>query len=156
MKTLFIDRQVSDIALGTLSIASFSHVPDTFHYLEPPWMDNVPNKSCVPPGIYAGVWERSQRFGMVYHLIGNGICLRAADLLPKRGITRWGCIAGHAANLHQQLQGCGAFGLSSKRNHAGNGKGRSHYVGRSVPALRQVHAILEQDPVIQVVIGSDL
>ena len=159
MITMFINRLVSDVALGTLSAVSFSHHDDTFHYLEPPWLDNIPNRSCVPPGVYAGVWAYSRKWGNVYHLVGGTVVLRRGDMKTSRA-ARWGCIAGHPANWHQELEGCGSFGMSSRRNHQGHrmrsyGK-RSHYVGASVKALGRVHDLLERTPVIQVVIGSDL
>ena len=34
--------------------------------LELPWKDNLPSKSCIPPGIYEAVIRRSSRFGRTY------------------------------------------------------------------------------------------
>ncbi len=42
---------------------------DHEHYCysaEPPWKNNQPNHSCIPPGEYRCTWHRSPRYGWVY------------------------------------------------------------------------------------------
>ena len=87
-----------------------------FSYLEPPWIDNRPFESCVPSGSYAGVMMNSPRFGPVYYLIGGNVVYEEKDVDEVQ--TRYLCIAGHSANWHQQLQGCGAFGMGHEENRA--------------------------------------
>ena len=159
MNTLKISRFTSDLKLGTLAIATINDDEDQqFSYLEPPWIDNRPFESCVPSGSYAGVMMNSPRFGPVYYLIGGNVVYEEKDVDEVQ--TRYLCIAGHSANWHQQLQGCGAFGMGHEENHAGHerysGGQRSHYVRSSKNALKAAHAALGSAPVIQVIIGWDL
>lgn len=160
MKTLLISRYTTDTALGTLSKASFPNDPGApvLDYLEPPWFQNQPFKSCVPPGVYAGLFLRSPKYGMVYYLVGGTVVYEESDMIGEDA-RRYLCIAGHGANWHQQLQGCGAFGKNPRRDHPGanaNGNQRSHYVQSSRDTLKIAHAVLDEDPVIQVVIGWGL
>ena len=161
MKTMRISRYTTDTELGTLSHVSFPQLNnEAFHYLEPPWIENQPFISCIPPGAYAGILMPSRKFpkdSPVYFLVGGTVVRNKADMAVGRA-TRYACIAGHSANWHQQLQGCGAFGMTSRRNHAGKPglNQRSHYVGSSRNALRAVKDVLQEAPVIQVIIGWDL
>lgn len=164
MIQMHISRYTTDINLGTLSKVTFpGTADDVLDYLEPPWLANVPYKSCVPEGVYAGIYSHSPKFsgrsGRLYFLIGGTVVRNEAELKPPQA-TRWACIAGHPANWHQQLQGCGAFGLTCQMNHTGHPRhpefGRSHYVGQSRKALARVKQILGGAPIIQVIIGWDL
>lgn len=172
MITMLISRYTTDVELGTLSHVTFpGEADDVLEYLEPPWIQNQPFVSCVPPGVYAGVLDHSPRFsprsGLLYFLVGGTVVRNEEDLLGKDA-KRFACIAGHPANWHQQLQGCGAFGLNVQRDHQGNPHtpelGRSHFVGSSRNALTVVKGILAEGsdfdgnlpPVIQVIIGWDL
>ncbi len=51
--------------IGVLAAGDFS-----CYTMEPPWHDNLPNRSCIPPGEYHCVWHRSPRYGWVY-LVGD-------------------------------------------------------------------------------------
>jgi hypothetical protein len=147
------------IELGTLGVMSFPHYSQAiFHYLELPWLHNRPNVSCVPSGVYAGVRDYSPKFKReVYYLVGGSVVRDEEGLALSPEATRFLCIAGHPGNWCQDLQGCGAPGLTFIENHPGGSNGqRSHFVGSSVAALREIDDILEADPVIQVVIGWDV
>lgn len=37
---------------------------------EPPWKDNRPDVSCIPPGVHVCKWHQSPRFGGVYLVTG--------------------------------------------------------------------------------------
>jgi hypothetical protein len=37
--------------------------------LELPWRNNMPNRSCIPPGIYEAVIRSSSRFGRTYWIL---------------------------------------------------------------------------------------
>ena len=39
--------------------------------MEPPWRDNAPNVSCIPPGVYGVRLRQSPRFGLRYWLQGT-------------------------------------------------------------------------------------
>jgi len=156
MKHLLIERFTTHRDLGTLSMASFPSIPSTnakFPYLEPPWANNEPYKSCVPPGVYTGIWDNSPKYGDVYFLLGGTVVQNSYDL--SHGATRFACIAGHGANWHYQLQGCGAFGMAKIENHIGRpgSNRRSHMITSSKKALGKVHDILERDPIIQITIA---
>lgn len=47
--------------IGVLSCGDF-----TCYTIEPPWRDNLPNRSCIPEGEYYCVWHHSPRYGWVY------------------------------------------------------------------------------------------
>ncbi len=51
--------------LGRLELEGFSCVT-----MEPPWANNKPNVSCIPPGEYQAHWHKSPRYGWVYALLG--------------------------------------------------------------------------------------
>lgn len=43
---------------------------ESLHTLEPPWRDNLPDLSCIPPGEYLCVPHHSPHFGGVYLVTG--------------------------------------------------------------------------------------
>ena len=51
--------------LGVLEGDAFTCVT-----MEPPWANNKPNVSCIPPGEYECVWHKSPRYGWVYAVLG--------------------------------------------------------------------------------------
>jgi hypothetical protein len=59
--------------------------------LEPAWVDNALNISCIPAGSYECVWTTSSRFGKVYHVL---------DVPYRTGIEI------HPGNYHTDTQGC--------------------------------------------------
>ena len=50
--------------LGKLEAEGFSCVT-----MEPPWVDNLPNVSCIPVGEYPCRWHKSPRYGWVYAVL---------------------------------------------------------------------------------------
>lgn len=74
-------------------------------FVERPWLNNQPNKSCIPEGTYHLQPHDSPKFGKCY-------ALSAATL----GVTAYGPslrthVLVHKANLVSQLQGCLAPGV---------------------------------------------
>lgn len=65
--------------------------------LEPPWMNNEQFVSCIPPGVYRAVWQKSP---------GHGWCY---GLLNVPGRTE---ILFHAGNYLRDTEGCILPGLS--------------------------------------------
>ena len=162
MITMVVNRYTTDVNLGTLSHVTFpGETDDVIEYLESPWIHNRPFKSCVPEGVYAGVYDHSPKFsprsGLLYFLVGGTVVRDEADMPYSPDATRWGCIAGHPADWHQQLEGCGAFGMRVERNHDGHERysdgQRSHYVGQSRDALARVKEILGDDPIIPLLVS---
>lgn len=51
--------------LGKLALDDFECVT-----MEPPWQNNEPNVSCIPPGEYQCHWHKSPRYMWVYALLG--------------------------------------------------------------------------------------
>jgi hypothetical protein len=81
------------------SMLSPEPFPDELTCAEPPWRDNRPNVSCIPPGPYACVLAESPRYGLCPHLLG----------VPGRShiLMHSGNWAGDTeAGLHSDSQGC--------------------------------------------------
>ena len=72
--------------------------------MEPPWAGNAQNVSCVPPGEYPLVLEKSARFAGHYYGDGLGMLWEIKEV-PDRSECKF-----HAANWPFQLSGCIALG----------------------------------------------
>ncbi len=59
--------------------------------LERPWLDNVPNFSCIPPGTYKAIRHLSPKFGETFLL---------QDVLGRSEILF------HKGNIDDHTQGC--------------------------------------------------
>lgn len=73
--------------IGRLVLEDFECVT-----MEPPWANNQPNVSCIPPGAYACAWHKSPRYMWVYAVLGvegrSHILIHAGNIVRH---TR-GCI----------------------------------------------------------------
>ena len=69
-----------------------------FYLLELPWMDNVPNDSCIPTGQYKLVKRQAHENGSRFSYPH----LEVIDVPDRWGI-KW-----HIANYTKELRGCGA------------------------------------------------
>jgi len=98
----------------------------SFFSLERPWLDNKPNISCIPPGIYTCSMSWSPRFGRPLYLVGP---------VPGRAGIRI-----HPANLASQLQGCIALG-----EKIGYMDGKKALL-LSQPAVRRLSEIYQNQP----------
>jgi len=87
--------------------------------LECPWLNNAPNISCIPPGIY--ICKRS-----IYHRGGYG-CFEVQNV-PDRWLIKT-----HKANWKKDIKGCIGVAeqyeiLNGKPAIAASGKGFSEYM----------------------------
>ena len=64
----------------------------SFTTLEPPWLDNEKNKSCIPVNIYRCKRVDSPKFGLTYEVI---------DVPDRENI-----LCGHVGNFVSNTQGC--------------------------------------------------
>jgi len=88
---LLRDTFSDDGVFGTLETDTRSY--DT---VERPWLDNQPNISCIPGGLYRVEWTLSPKYKrMMYLILGDH---------KREGIRI------HSANWAFQLQGCIALG----------------------------------------------
>ena len=122
---------------GTLGALAARGLPGALHVMEPPWRDNLRNRSCIPEGLYEVVAHRSPRFGR---------CLLVTQVRERSHILI------HAGNVggdvdrgyHTHTLGCLLPGL---------GRGRLKVKGRmqaavlsSRPALRHLMAWAGGEP----------
>jgi hypothetical protein len=75
--------------------------------LERPWVDNKPNISCIPEGIYDLQYHSYKGKVDTYALIGETVSHFPGD--KQRNL-----VLIHPANKVEQLQGCIATGASKK------------------------------------------
>lgn len=89
-----------------LATTGYADLPtgERLYSIEPPWRDNLPDVSCVPPGIYTLMPYMSSEHGPTWYL------QNADDTIGGRGAMRSYCEL-HSANWARQLEGCIAFGL---------------------------------------------
>lgn len=78
---------------GVLTDAAGNHLCYT---LELPWLNNVPNISCVPKGVYGVVRHNGAKYKNVWRLL---------DVPGRSGILI------HAGNTKADIQGCILVGL---------------------------------------------
>lgn len=97
------------------------------HVMEPPWRDNRPNRSCIPPGEYAVTPHVSPRYGR---------CLAVREV-PGRShiLIHAGNVGGDAdAGLHTHTLGCLLPGLRRGRLDVRGRRQRAVLASR--PAVR--------------------
>ena len=95
-----------------------------------------PFESCVPEGSYTLVWHRSQKYGMSWHLQGDGVWLVERDRATEA--ERYACLI-HAANWPHQLAGCIALGMARRFVESRDG------IERSRLAVQQFESLLSQN-----------
>jgi hypothetical protein len=93
---------------GTETRGSFTGNSQTGQYkcltLERPWLNNDPDVSCIPPGVYQCIWNLSPHLTI---LAGHNVFTYELQNVPNRSGIRI-----HPANKVSQLEGCVAPGLS--------------------------------------------
>lgn len=96
MTAQLIRTETSDQGtFGLLSVGGF-----VCHTAEPPWRENLPGVSCIPPGLYEVEPWNSRRFPATFHLLNvparSAILIHAGNVAgdPSRGWRRHslGCI----------------------------------------------------------------
>lgn len=76
------------------------------HSLERKWLDNLPNKSCIPAGDYVLVKHDSPTHGETWAVVDE-----AKNVYQyKTDKGRWGILI-HPANIEDELEGCIALGM---------------------------------------------
>jgi Family of unknown function (DUF5675) len=112
---------------GTFGLIKFGE--ESCFTLELPWRNNVPQKSCIPKGIYQCNLVKSPRFGIIYSIL---------DVPGRSNVLI------HSANLggnidegfDTQLHGC--IALFSKQGFIRNSRGNMQKAGLvSMYALRK-------------------
>ena len=79
----------------------------TFHTLEPPWLNNEPFKSCVPPGEYVLLPHLSSRYGSVFIMVSPGENVFQFQDSPGRPDSgRYACLFVHKGNEVENFVGC--------------------------------------------------
>lgn len=102
MKIELIRFSVSDTETeGTLTVGRL-----VFRTIEPPWLNNLKNKSCIPNGTYKLRRFLHDRWGPVYWLENkaNNIYWQGEKTEHRTQILI------HPANFASELQGCIAIG----------------------------------------------
>jgi hypothetical protein len=92
MKEMILTRLV-DNGKQTVGMMTFItlHRKELFTTLEPPWLNNLVNKSCIPPGDYVCSIRRSEKYGK--HLIVEDVQGRSEILF-------------HHGNYRKNSKGC--------------------------------------------------
>jgi hypothetical protein len=121
---------LEDCTLGVLSIGN---APYCFT-VERPWLNNAPNKSCIPAASYPVKWVVTETAG---NRNGRGL---GVENVPDRTLIRI-----HVANVAEEVQGC--IGVGLQRHDFRRGKG----VSQSRAALSRLMDILEgQEAILHV------
>lgn len=132
MKTLIIRRVVTGNQ-GTFGVVVFENIPFCVS-LEREWLNNKPNKSCIPAGEYACVRTDSPRFGDTFMVIN----------VPGRSHILF-----HKGNLDDDSKGCillgEEFGTIGKSDGIRNSKG----------GFNEFMSILSDDDEFRLVIVDD-
>lgn len=108
MKSVYIYRdkyfQFTQMeTVGILVIPNDEHMK-AYRTLELPYKNNLPEISCIPDGVYACQWTRSNRLSKI-----KGIDIYTYEVLnvPNRSGIRI-----HSVNYVADLKGCIALGMS--------------------------------------------
>ena len=78
--------------------------------IERPWLNNEPNVSRIPDGIYSVIPWISPSKGAVWSVIGGTVSPYQPDVREKRA-SRWGVLI-HVANYPHEVEGCFGLGLN--------------------------------------------
>ena len=106
MKILTINRGNSTDE-GTFSQGTLDDLK--FDFVELPWRDNLPNKSCVPAGTYTATTVMSAHFGFPVYLLNNVPGRYGCEIHPAN-------FGGNTdAGLYTDLLGCLGPGYGTGR-----------------------------------------
>ena len=110
---------------------------ERFYIIERPWLDNRSNVSCIPTGVYTGLFmarSSSGKYKNVYWL----------QEVPNRG-----GILVHSGNLVKHSLGCLIIGL--RAGHLGGKRA----VLNSKTALHEFVELLDQRPILMDITGGN-
>ena len=121
---LVLTRLMHNPTEGTKGVLVLNNA-HMFYTMEPPWVDNKPDVSCIPAGTYK----------LQHNTAGDLKYFEIMDVPNRKGIEI------HPANYYintqtgkQELQGCIALGCSMPRN--------KFSVGDSAKACKELKALL--------------
>jgi len=97
---------------GTVGVLSFG--AEVTHTLELPWRDNLPQRSCIPPGVYTCAIVNSPKFGRVYGV--QAVPGRSAVLIHPANFAGDATL-GYTTELHGCIAPC--LRVGAMRNAAG-------------------------------------
>ena len=127
-------RRVFDDGRATFGILEAG--PYLIATMEPPWAGNARGLSCVPPGRYPLVLERSVKFEKHDYGDGPGMLWEMKEV-PERSECKL-----HVANWPDQIEGCVALGDLHLWPDEINGHPPGRGLVRSLSALRRFHEAL--------------
>ena len=104
--------------------------------MEPPWAGNAQNVSCIPPGEYPLVLEKSARFANSDYGDGPGMLWELKEVLDRSECKF------HGANWPYQLSGCIALGDLTVWSGASDPRKNGRGLIDSGDALELFHAAL--------------
>ena len=118
MKQFFLKR-ISNTVHGTFGVLLDGAIPFAVT-LEPPWLDNKPEKSCIPIGLYECERVLSPKFGNTF------------EIIEVEGRTN---ILFHKGNVEENTFGCVLLGemfetLNGKTAILKSGKGYGEFMER--------------------------
>lgn len=123
---------------GTFGVLAIAGSPRVLYTVEPPWVDNAQNRSCIPCGTYPCEWTRSPSRGWLYQL---------ADVPGRTAVQlHVGNFAGGEGHLSNS-QGCILPGLK-----LGKLSGQAAVLS-SREALAYLHAYCQKRPFTLHVLG---
>jgi len=134
MNILTLNRYYSDdeCTLGVLSIVG--QKDPIWYTIEKPWLDNKPEVSCIPRGVYDVKPYSSQKY---------------PDTLEICNVPDRTHILFHTANWANQLQGCIAPGLSA--GYIMCDRRLQKAVTNSVQAMYQIKEAMGKEFVLQII-----
>lgn len=78
-----------------------------WHSLEPPWLDNAPFKSCIPPGDYVLIPHLSKKWGSCYIMVNpENHVWQFEDSKGRADDGRYACLFTHRGNEVENFVGC--------------------------------------------------
>lgn len=128
-------RRVFDDGRATFGILEAG--PHLLATMEPPWAGNARGLSCVPPGRYPLVLEKSARFAAHNYGDGPGMLWEMKEV-PERSECKF-----HVANWPDQIEGCVALGDLHLWPDEYDGHSPGRGLISSLPALRRFHEALK-------------
>ncbi len=113
MKKLIHYRWCNSQVMGVFGSVYYN---DQFicNFVEQPWRDNRPYKSCIPAGLYKLIEympksERLRRYGLTFAYLNQNKNVFVEKHDRQCNIQRFACIL-HPANTADELRGCTAYG----------------------------------------------
>jgi hypothetical protein len=128
--SITIKRDLSDTKETTGSaVIKYGDTVQTCKSLELPWLNNLPNVSCIPAGTYDALWTFSPSMLKYIYELQN---------VPGRSGIRI-----HVANYYKELEGCIALGATLKDI---NGDGELDVTSSTI-TINAFNALMAKKPI---------